>query len=110
VEKSSLAELAESLLVAARTSSSGRSAQTVHGGHANVLRQTVIALAAGQRLDEHENPGDATLQVLTGQVRLTSGEDSCDLAAGELVVIPEARHALAALDDSVILLTVAKLA
>ncbi|MCU7730598.1 cupin domain-containing protein [Actinoplanes sp. KI2] len=110
MEKSSLAELAGDLLVAARGASSGRSAQTVHGGHAGVLRQTVIALAAGQRLDEHENPGDATLQVLIGQVRLTSGEDGCDLTAGELVVIPQARHALAALDDSVILLTVAKLA
>jgi quercetin dioxygenase-like cupin family protein len=110
VEKSSLAGLGEKLLAAARAASSGRSAQTVHGGHAKVLRQTVIALVAGQGLDEHENPGDATLHVLTGHVRLTSGDDNCDAVGGELVVIPDARHSLAAIEDSVILLTVAKLA
>jgi quercetin dioxygenase-like cupin family protein len=38
-----------------------------------VLRQTVIALAAGQTLDEHENPGEATLHVLHGHDQQVSG-------------------------------------
>jgi quercetin dioxygenase-like cupin family protein len=109
MEKTSLTEFSEKSLAEARSAHSGRSAHTVHGGHASTLRQTVIALVAGQRLDEHESPGEATLQVLTGRVRLTSGDDGQEVDAGELLVIPGARHALEALQDSAVLLTVAKL-
>ena len=49
-------------------SSGGRSAETVYGGHERSLRQTVIALTAGSELSEHENPGEATLIVLSGRV------------------------------------------
>ncbi len=38
-------------------------ARTVYGGHEHVLRQTLIALAAGHKLDEHENPDEATVHV-----------------------------------------------
>jgi quercetin dioxygenase-like cupin family protein len=110
VDKTSLTELAEKSLAEARDTNSGRSAHTVHGGHASTLRQTVVALVGGRRLDEHESPGEATLYVLAGRVRLTSGEDGQEAGAGDLVVIPDARHALEALEDSVVLLTVAKLA
>ena len=65
VQKSSLDALARELLAAACASSSGRAARTVHGGHEHVLRQTVIALAAGQTLAEHENPGEATVMSCT---------------------------------------------
>jgi quercetin dioxygenase-like cupin family protein len=34
----------------------------------------VLALDAGSSLDEHESPGEATIQVLRGQIRLTAGE------------------------------------
>jgi hypothetical protein len=44
------------------TAVAGWDAQTVYGGHAKTLRQTLIALTAGQRLDEHENPGEATFR------------------------------------------------
>jgi quercetin dioxygenase-like cupin family protein len=104
----SLTDLAEQHLAAARTAASGRSAGTVVGGHDRTLRQTVIALTAGQRLDEHENPGEATVHVLRGQVRMATGTDSRDVAAGELLVVPDARHSLEALTDCAVLLTVAK--
>jgi quercetin dioxygenase-like cupin family protein len=68
----------------------------------------VIALLAGRGLDEHESPGEATLQVLSGRVRLEAGDASTDASAGDLVEIPPARHALHAYDDSVVLLTVTK--
>jgi quercetin dioxygenase-like cupin family protein len=42
------------------------------GGATAPLRQTVLALAAGVRLAEHEALGAATLQVLRGRVRLTA--------------------------------------
>ncbi|BEL06821.1 cupin domain-containing protein [Actinoplanes sichuanensis] len=104
----SLSGLAEQHLAIARQASNGRSAQTVHGGHAGVLRQTLIALAGGRQLDEHESPGEATLQVLHGHVRLIAGADEQAATTGELLAIPDARHSLKAVHDSVVLLTVAK--
>jgi quercetin dioxygenase-like cupin family protein len=109
VEKFSLTAIARQQLDQARTASSGRSSDTVYGGHEHVLRQTVIALAAGRSLDEHENPGEATIHVLIGRVRLVTAESSWDGRAGDLLLVPAASHALHADEDSAVLLTVAKL-
>ena len=56
----------------------GRAADTVVGGHERVLRQTVIALTQGSELGNHENPGEATVYVLRGRVRLVSGGQGAD--------------------------------
>lgn len=106
-EKSSLTALVRQQLELAHGESSGRSARTVYGGHEHVLRQTLIALTAGHGLDEHESPGEATLHVLHGRVRLSAGDVGWDGSPGDLLVIPDARHALMALEDSAVLLTVA---
>lgn len=108
MEKTSLTALAREQLEVAQQASSGRSAHTVYGGHEHVLRQTVIALAAGQVLDEHENPGEATVHVLHGRVRLVSGTTSWDGATGDLLIVPDSRHTLEAPEAAVVLLTVAK--
>ena len=108
MEKFSLDAIAREQLEQAQRNSSGRSAETVHGGHEKVLRQTVVALRGGQRMDEHENPGEATLQVLLGRVTLVAGDVSWDGRDGDLIVVPQERHALEAHEDSVVLLTVAK--
>ena len=107
--KISLTDLSDHLLAAAREAPAGRSAETLQGGHAKVLRQTVIALLGERALDEHESPGEATLQVLRGHVRLQAGDQHTEGGAGDLLTIPDARHSLHALADSVVLLTVAKL-
>ncbi|GAA4867086.1 cupin domain-containing protein [Serinicoccus chungangensis] len=107
MHKQSLTALVRHHLEAASIASSGRSADTVYGGHQHVLRQTLVALRAGSRLDEHENPGEATLQVLHGRVTLVSGEDRWNGSPGDLLTIPDARHALEAVESSVVLLTVA---
>lgn len=109
MQKVSLTALARQHLQAAQGAPSGRSSHTVYGGHEHTLRQTLIALAAGRALDDHENPGEATLQVLHGRVRLTSADTSWDGLPGDHLVVPDARHGLEALEDSVVLLTVAKL-
>ncbi|MGI8679718.1 MAG: cupin domain-containing protein [Jatrophihabitans sp.] len=108
MEKSSLTALARQQLELAHAATSGRSAQTVYGGHEHVLRQTLIALAAGSRLDEHENPGEATVHVLSGRVRLTTGGSGWEGSPGDLLTVPDSRHALVALESSAVLLTVAK--
>jgi quercetin dioxygenase-like cupin family protein len=109
MEKISLTALAHQHLKMAAQAPAGRSAHTVFGGHEHVLRQTLIALTSGQRLEEHENPGEATVHVLQGRVRLTSSTAAWDGAPGDHLIVPNERHALEALEDSVVLLTVAKL-
>ena len=109
MQKESLTALGRHHLGKASASSNGRSAHTVFGGHEHVLRQTLIALVEGQELAEHENPGEATVHVLHGRVRLIAGADSWEARRGDLLVVPQAPHRLAALADSAVLLTVAKL-
>lgn len=108
MQKLSLDALAREHLERAAASPTGRSAGTVYGGHEHVLRQTLIALTSGTSLTEHESPGEATLLVLHGRVRLTSGDDAWDGMSGDMLIIPPARHALEALEDAAVLLTVAK--
>lgn len=109
MQKSSLGALAREQLELARASSSGRSASTVYGGHEHVLRQTMIALMGGHRLDEHANPGEATVHVLSGRVSLSAGGDAWNGSPGDLLIVPDSMHSLQALEDSVVLLTVAKI-
>jgi quercetin dioxygenase-like cupin family protein len=108
MEKFSLDAIARTQAEKAAAASSGRSAETVYGGHEHALRQTMVALTGGSSLDEHESPGEATVQVLRGRVRLTAGTVAWEGRAGDLLVVPDSRHALEALEDSVILLTVSK--
>lgn len=108
MEKSSLTALARELLAAAQSKSSGRTARTVYGGHEKVLRQTMVALTAGSSLDDHDNPGEATLHVITGKLVLHAGDVSWEGSPGDLLVVPQARHRVDALDDTTFVLTVAK--
>jgi quercetin dioxygenase-like cupin family protein len=105
MQKISLDALAREQLEAARRSSAARAATTVVGGHERVLRQTLIALLADATLDEHENPGEATLYVVSGRVVLRAGGDAWEARTGDLVEVPPARHDLQAVEDSVVLLT-----
>ena len=108
MNKLSLDALAREQLERATDEPSGRSSSTVFGGHEHVLRQTVIALREGSSLTEHNSPGEATIIVLSGRVRLSAGSTSWEGRKGDLLVIPPERHSLEALTDTVIVLTTAK--
>lgn len=103
--KTSLDAVAREQLEAARRTDARRASATVVGGHERVMRQTLVALVAGAELAEHENPGEASLYVVHGRVRLDADGDSWEARTGDLVEIPPKRHSLIALEDSAVLLT-----
>ncbi len=105
MQKVSLEAAARGQLDTARRTPAARSSVTVFGGHEHALRQTVVALLAGTALAGHENPGEATVHVLSGRVHLTAGIDTWEGRTGDLLIIPDSRHGLQAIDDSVVLLT-----
>jgi quercetin dioxygenase-like cupin family protein len=107
MRKMSLEALAREHLERARGAGAGRSAGPVCGGHEATLRQTLVALTAGTTLAGHESPGEATVHVLSGRVRLSAGEVAWEGRAGDLLIVPPRRHDLAALEDAAVLLTVA---
>jgi quercetin dioxygenase-like cupin family protein len=108
MQKLSLDALARELLERAASANGGRAAQTVIGGHEKILRQTVIAIIKDAALTEHANPGEASVHVLHGRVLLAAGEHTWEGRDGDLLIIPDAPHSLRALQDSAVLLTVAK--
>ncbi len=95
--------LAADHLARARDDAHGRSAHLLFVS--GQLRQTVIALTAGSRLDEHNAPPAASVQVLKGRIRLTAGSGDQELADGQLHPVPRERHGVTAQEDSVLLLT-----
>ncbi len=109
MQRLSLEALARQQMERAKEAGGGHTADTVYGGHEKVLRQTVIGMVAGAQLAEHRNPGEATVQVLLGRVRLIAGDVSWDGRRGDLIIVPPDPHSLEAVEDSAVLLTVAKL-
>ncbi|HEY0499643.1 MAG TPA: LuxR family transcriptional regulator [Kutzneria sp.] len=103
--KTSLTAVAQGQLDTARNCPEHRSARTVHGGHEHSLRQTVIALLAGEHLHEHEHGSDTTVYVLQGRVRLVAGRDSWEAVPGDLLSLPDRRHRVEAVTDAVFLFT-----
>ncbi|WP_329269777.1 cupin domain-containing protein [Streptomyces sp. NBC_01451] len=106
-EITSLPAMGKELLADARSTdsgSSGRAARTVVTLPG--LRVTLIALATGSELAEHEAPGAATLTCLTGRVTLHTTDRAWPLGQGDIVAVPGQRHSLTAETDATVLLTV----
>jgi quercetin dioxygenase-like cupin family protein len=103
----SVFELADRRLLEAVAADSGRASESIYGDQQSGFRQSVVALKAGAELSEHRNPGDATALVIRGAAVLKSGTDSWEGKAGDLLIVPRGSHSLHALEDSVLLLTIA---
>jgi len=101
-------ELADRLAAQAAGARAGRAAHKVTGGPGTELTQTVIAMNAGTRLDEHENPGEATILILRGRAELGTDQEAWTVGLGGLMEIPPERHYLTALEDTVVVLTSVK--
>ena len=87
-----------------------RAKEAPHGRHAEILvregplRQSMLAIAAGSELEEHNSPPAGSIYLLRGAIRVT-GEETTDIGAGELHTLTHYRHAVKAIEDSVFLLT-----
>lgn len=102
-----LLDLATEHLAQAKSRGSGRRSETIYGGHERDLRQTIICIAEGHGLNEHDSPGEATVQVLVGTIDFTVGDETTRLSAGDFYAIPPLRHSVTAVTDASFLLTVA---
>jgi quercetin dioxygenase-like cupin family protein len=71
------------------------------------VRLVLMVLESGARIDEHKTEGRMTIQGIDGHVRVRSGESTFDLAPGQLLVLDrDVPHALQAVEESSILLTI----
>ena len=98
----------EQITLAGQGDTSGRSAKTLHGGKDKALRQTLVVMLAGHRMDEHVSPGEATVLVLGGTLKVHTAEQQIELGEGDFLVVPAERHSVDAIEDSAFILTVIK--
>ena len=107
MQKISLEALARQQMKLAATAAGRHTADTVFGGHES-------AAPGRDRHDRGRSPwrardsGEATVLILHGRVRLAAADLSGG-GSGDLLIMPDNRHSLEALEDSAVLLTVAKL-
>ena len=70
------------------------------------LRVVLTAMRAGAILTEHRTPGEASIQAISGHLRVHLATQTVDLTAGSLIVLdPGAPHTVEALEESAFLLT-----
>jgi quercetin dioxygenase-like cupin family protein len=87
-------------------SRNGRNARTLLKD--GPLRVTLVALAPGGEIAEHQAEGPITVQPLTGRVRFSALGRDHDIGPGELLSAGAGvRHAVASADGAVFLLTLA---
>jgi quercetin dioxygenase-like cupin family protein len=96
-----------------RVASPSASEQRVHKARTLLkdgpLRVTLVALAPGGVIPEHQADGPITVQPLEGRVRFTAGGRVYDVGPGQLLSAGSGvRHAVASAGGAAFLLTVVK--
>lgn len=97
----------QTLLSEAQQMSSGRAAKSLTPGAHEPLTQTLMALRAGTRLDDHEANGPASIYLVRGRAVVTSSDGTLELSAGQWARVPLSVHSVDAQEDTIMLLTVA---
>ena len=73
------------------------------------LIMTLFAIAKDQKINSHSSSGDAMVNLLSGQAKITIDDEDYVVNAGECIIMPANHpHALYALEDFQMLLVVAK--
>ncbi len=101
--------LAQNVLAEGQVPEKGILSHTLYNDeHTKII---LFGFAAGQELTAHTAPMPATIQVLTGEARLTLGADTCDVSTGALVHMrPQLVHGVVARTPFQMLLTLHKAA
>ena len=74
------------------------------------LNLTLFAFDKGQALSGHSSPMDAYVQVLSGKMDITVGEETALVSSNQIILMPAGiNHALEALEPSRMLLTMVSL-
>lgn len=72
-----------------------------------VMEAIRLVLPAGKQIKEHKAPGEITVFCLEGRVNFTSQGEAKELVAGDLLYLAAADpHALEAIEDSTVLVTI----
>jgi quercetin dioxygenase-like cupin family protein len=84
---------------------SGRNARTLL--KSGPLRATLVVVAAGGEIGEHQADGPITVQPLAGRIRFSVGDRAYDLEPGQLLSLGAGiRHAVSSAEGGAFLLTV----
>jgi len=106
----SLVEDFSELREVAQTHPEGRSSVSLHEGECCVLRQTATALLAGHSMKVARPPIEGWVLVLEGHVKFVISNPvklHVDASKGTLMQLPLDAFSLTAIEDSLLLLTVA---
>lgn len=72
------------------------------------LRLVLIAMHAGDRIEEYRAPGPISIHALSGHIQVTAAGSVTEVPAGHVLTLErDAPHAVDALADSAFLLTIA---
>ncbi len=101
----SLTSMAETLMEEATSATSGRASLTLAHGDETTL--VLVALKAGNTLEEHQAPAAATVITLSGNIIFTSSAEKITLEQGEAVTFTaDVLHAVYASEDSAFLIVI----
>jgi quercetin dioxygenase-like cupin family protein len=101
-----IAEVAGALRHDLEFTSGGRAARTL--AKIEGLRVTLVLIKKDAGLNPEATAGGATIQVLTGRLRVHAGGEPWEVGAGELIILADnLREPITALEETAFLLTVA---
>jgi quercetin dioxygenase-like cupin family protein len=101
-----LDEQANAVLEEARSSGASRAARTLIKD--GPLRVTIVGLNDGGALKEHKAGGPVAIQILQGEVEVSTGGSAQPLTRGQCIVLGrDIEHSLVAHGPSVALVTIA---